>query len=183
MNTTFRVAPFSVTTWIWTGTFFVVLAFFLWRMVANGASDPFDVGVSVLLSILIVLGFVRSVRAYHVTDRTIEVARTLASRIRLDRAEIASIEVRPNLGSFFNRSILATGGLFGWSGKARIRKPTDIDSLEAEVFGTNPANAVLVELKSGRNVVLTPADPTAFVAAVRGPKPRQEGNRGKGKKN
>ena len=182
MNTTFRVAPFSVTTWIWTGTFFVVLAFFVWRMVSNGASDPFDVGVSVLLSILIVFGFVRSVRAYHVTDRTIEVARTLASRIRLDRAEIASIEVRPNLGSFFNRSILATGGLFGWSGKARIRNPTDVDSLEAEVFGTNPANAVLVELKSGRNVVLTPADPKAFVAAVQGPQPKQGGGQRKGRK-
>ncbi len=182
MITTFRVAPYSVMTWIWTGTFVFALGFFLWRMVATGSTDVFDVGVTALLGVLIVFGFVRSVRAYQVTDSSIEVVRTLAGRISIDRAEIANVEANPNLGSFFNVSVLGTGGLFGWSGKARIRRPADIDSLEAEVFGTSSANSVVVELKSGRTVVLTPADPKAFVAAVQGPNMKQSGGRRKGKK-
>jgi hypothetical protein len=181
LNTTFRVAPFSVMAWIWTGTFAGAFAYFLYSVVA-GATDLFNVAVTLLLGILIVLGFIRSVRAYHVTDRTVEIVRVVAGRIRLDRSEIDNIEARPDLGSFFNLSPLATGGLFGWSGKARIRRPSDIESLEAEVYGTNSKNAVVVELKSGRTVVLTPADPEAFVAAVQGPQAKQGGRRRRGKK-
>ena len=183
MNTTFRVAPFSVLAWIWTGTFVFAVGFFVWRMVATGSAEPFDIGVTALLGVLIVLGFVRSVRGYHVTDLAIEIVRTAAGRINIDRAEIDSVEAKPDIGSFFNTSPLGTGGLFGWSGKARVRRPADIDSLEAEVYGTNPANSVVVELKSGRTLVLTPADPTAFVTAVQGPEvKRSSGGRRRGRK-
>lgn len=182
MNTTFRVAPFSVLAWIWTGTFVFAFGFFLWRMLVTGTADLFDVAVTTLLGILIVGSFARSVRAYHVTDRTLEIVRTAVGRISIDRTDITSVEAKPNIGSFFNMSVLGTGGLFGWAGKARIRRPADVDSLEAEVYGTNPANSVVVELKSGRTLVLTPADPTAFVAATQSPEMRQSGGRRKGRK-
>lgn len=182
MNTTFRVAPYSVLAWIWTGTFVFALGFFVWRMVATGAYDPFDILITALLGVMIVLAFVRSVRGYQVTDKTIEVVRSLAGRIHLDRTEITNVEARSDLGSFFNTSPLATGGLFGWSGKARIRRPADIDSLEADVFGTNSKNSVVLELKSGRTVVLTPADPRAFVAAVQRPEMKQSSGRRRGRK-
>ncbi len=182
MNTTFRVAPYSVLVWIWTGTFLFAFGFFAWRVVVTGATEPFDMVVTALLGVLIVLGFVRSVRAYHVTDQAIQIVRTVAGRINIDRAGIDSVNIRPNLGSFFNTSLLGAGGLFGWSGKARIRHPTDVESLEAEVFGTDPANAVVIELKGGRTLVLTPADPNAFVAAVEGPEAKLSGGRKKGRK-
>ena len=177
MNTTFRVAPYSVMAWIWTGTFVVAFGFFVWRMVVTGSIDPFDFAVTAFLGVMIVAGFVRSVRAYRVTDRAIEIVRTVGSRINIDRGEIEDVEARPDLGSFFNMSPLGSGGLFGWSGKARIRRPSDIESLEAEVYGTNSANSVIIELKGGRTIVLTPADPTSFVAAVRGPEMKQGGRR------
>ena len=182
MKTTFRVAPYSVLAWVWTGTFVFAIAFFAWRMAVTGSTDPFDIGVTAVLGVLIVLGFARSVRSYQVTDQAIQVVRTVAGRINIDRADIDSVEAKPDIGSFFNTSPLGTGGLFGWSGKARIRRPADIDSLEAEVYGTNPANSVVVELKSGRTLVLTPADPAAFVAAVQGPEAKRSGGRKKGRK-
>jgi hypothetical protein len=137
---------------------------------------------TVLLGVLIVSGFLRSVRAYRVTERTLEIVRTAAGRISIDRTDIAGVEAKPDIGSFFNTSVLGTGGLFGWAGKARIRRPADVDSLEAEVYGTNPANSVVVELKSGRTLVLTPADPSAFVAALQSPEMRQSGGKRKGRK-
>ena len=182
MNTTFRVAPYSVLAWIWTGTFVFALGFFVWRMAVTGSTDPFDIGVAALLAVLIVLGFVRSVRSYRVTDQAVEIVRAVAGRINIDRADIDSVEARPDPGSFFNTSVLGTGGLFGWSGKARIRRPSDIDSLEAEVYGTNPANSVVVELKGGRTLVLTPADPTAFITAIQGPEAKRGSGRKKGRK-
>jgi hypothetical protein len=168
--------------WIWTGTFVVAFGFFVWRMVVTGSIDPFDIAVTAFLGVMIVVGFVRSVRAYQVTDRAIEVVRAAGSRINIDRADIEGVEAKPDLGSFFNMSPLGSGGLFGWSGKARIRRPSDIESLEAEVYGTNSANSVIIELKSGRIIVLTPADPSAFVAAVRGPEMKLGGGRRKGRK-
>lgn len=177
MNTTFRVAPYSVMAWVWTITFIAAFAYFLYSVLVIGATDLFNVAVTILLGGLIVFGFVRSVRGYQVTDSKVEIVRTASGRINIDRAEIDNVEARPNIGSFFNMSLLGTGGLFGWSGKARVRKPGDINSVEAEVFGTNSNNAVVVELKGGRTLVLTPADPAAFVAAVRGPEARQSGSK------
>jgi Bacterial PH domain len=179
VNSTFRVAPYSMTAWVWTLTFIAGLVIFIWRLFLSGVSfDVIDLGFTVLLAIIVGYGYMRSVRSYRVTDDQVQIIRSGPGRINIDRADIASVEAKANLGSFFNMSILGTGGLFGWAGRARIRNPTDIRSLEAEVFGTNPANSVLMQLRSGRKLVLTPADPAAFVAAIDGPRAiRVQGSR------
>lgn len=171
MNATFRVAPYSVTAWIWTVTFIAGLFYFLMRIVITGAADLSDMGFALLLGVMIVFAFLRSVRAYIVTDSEIQVVRSGPGRIGVNRADISSVEASPDIGAFFNVNLIGTGGLFGWAGKARVRHPTDIQSLNAEVLGTNSANSVLMQLKNGRTIILTPADPAAFVAAVQGPQP------------
>lgn len=185
MNNTFRVAPYSVTAWVWTITFVVGLLYFLWRILVTGAADLTDIGFAALLGVLIIFAFIRSVKAYHVTENEVQIVRSGPGRISISRADINNLVVEPDIGAFFNTGLLGTGGLFGWGGKARVRHPTDIKSLDAEVFGTNSANSVLLELNSGRTIILTPANPVAFVAAVQGSQPsayKQTGSRRKARR-
>ncbi len=172
MNAVFKVAPFSATAWVWTITFLGGLLFFAVRAFLAGTSaDLFDVGAAVLLGALTLYALVRSVRGYRVGDGQVAIVRLGPGRINIHRSDISSIEAQPDIGSFFNMSFLSIGGLFGWAGKARVRRTADLQSLDADVFGTNSAYAVLMRLKSGRTLILTPADPAGFVAAVRGLEP------------
>jgi hypothetical protein len=61
----------------------------------------------------------------------------------------------------------STQGLFGWAGKVNVRKPTDTESRLIEVYGTNPANTVLVSLKNDNRLIVTPRDVQGFVGALR----------------
>lgn len=167
MDKSFRVAPYSALAWVWTITFVLGLIFLIYSVVISAAADYLEFALAVAAAVVIVYGYMRSVRSYRVTDSDVQIIRSGTGRITIDRADITSIEARPNIGNFFNLSVLSIGGLFGWAGKARVRQSSDLTSLEAEVFGTNSASSVLMQLKSGRKLILTPADPSGFVAAVR----------------
>ena len=58
--------------------------------------------------------------------------------------------------------------MLGWAGKTRVRNPSDLKSMEADVYGTNPKFSVALEMRTGRKLVLTPADPAGFAAALQG---------------
>lgn len=185
MNTTFRIAPYSVTAWIWTVAFIAGLVYFVYRIVVTGAADLSDIAFSGLLGFMVIFAYMRSVKAYRVTESEVQIVRSGPGRISISKADINNVTAKPDIGAFFNMGLLGTGGLFGWGGKARVRHPTDIKSLETEVFGTNSANSVLIELSSGRTIILTPADPAAFVAALQGSQPKaysRQGGQRRGRK-
>ena len=170
MNGVFRVAPFGVVAWLWTGGFILGLIYFVVRIglhLSGGIPpDTYDVGVGVLLIVLIVYSWIRSVKRYRVADSGVTIERKGPGRINIAADNIARVEAKPDVGSFFNLTPLSLGGLFGWAGKVRIRNAPNVNADQAEAYGTNPAKSVSLHLKNGRVVIVTPTDPEGFVFAL-----------------
>jgi Bacterial PH domain len=166
----FRVAPFGTIAWVWTLGFIFGILFFGVRAAldisAGRVPEFFDVGATVILLALTIYGWMRSVRRYNVNDSSLVVERAVTGKVQIPYESIKSVTAKPDLGSFFNTTIFSIGGLFGWADRVEARKPRDTTSLNAIAYGTNPENSVLLELDSGRVLILTPADPQAFVAAM-----------------
>lgn len=171
MTENFKVAPYGATAWVWTISFILGLIFFGARTVlafSGGAvPDPFDAGATIILLALIVYAWLRSVRGYTLSESELTVLRAGPGRLHIPVADIVGVKADPDLGTFFNVSFLSVGGVFGWAGRVRVRKPTDMNSTDAIAYGTNPANTLLLELKNGRKVILTPKDTHAMETALR----------------
>ncbi len=167
---TFRIAPYNVVAWIWTITYVVALFFFGIRLsttLAGGlVPDPLDLVFTILLLFVVVFAWLRSVRSYAIAGGQLVIVRAGPGRLAIPLDEITRALADASIGSFFNVSFLSTGGVFGWAGRARVRNPSDLKSMDAEVYGTNPKFAVLVELRSGRKLVLTPTDPKGLETAL-----------------
>lgn len=170
MSQFFRVAPLGATALVWTIGFIVALLYFGGRAlleVVNGElPDPLDAGVGIVLSLLIIYAWLRSVKGYVVGDSALTVVRAGPGRIHIAVENIESIKANPDIGGFFNNSLLSVGGVFGWAGKASVRQPLDIRSTQAEIYGTNPRNSVVLQLSSGRTIIVTPANPSALLGAI-----------------
>jgi hypothetical protein len=168
---TFKAARFGSLAWIWTLSYLAIFLFFMVRIVlalAGGTlPDPVDVGFGLLLLVVVVYTWMRSVRAYSIDSENLTIIRSGPGRVNMALADITDAKVATDLGTFFNTSMLGVGGLFGWAGRARVRRPTDVRSTDVMVYGTNPANSLLLEMKDGRKVVLTPADPQAMESAFK----------------
>jgi hypothetical protein len=126
----------------------------------------FDVGAAAVLLVLLVYGWLRSVRGYSIEGDRLVVHRAGPGKVNIAISDIEAAEADSDLGSFINPSFLSTGGLFGWAGKVKVRKPMDVNSLDAIAYGTNPSKAVLLALKDGRLIVVTPDDPKAMETAL-----------------
>lgn len=170
MGASFPVARLGTVALVWTFGFFAVALYFIWRTAqafSEGRSpDRYDLGVSLLLVTLIVYGWLRSVRRYRLKAGSLLIERWALRSVVLPLDGIKSIEAAPTLGSFFNTGILSIGGLFGWAGRAQVRRTGERQVLDAEVYGTNPANIVLARLNNGQAYVLTPSDPQGLVDAA-----------------
>jgi hypothetical protein len=166
----FKVAPYGAVAWVWTLSFIGGTIFFAVRAVlalANGQQPQFfDVGASIILLVLLGYGWLRSVRGYSVEGGQVVVNRAGPGKVNIALTDIDAAEADSDLGSFINPTFLSIGGLFGWAGKVKVRKPSDVNSLDAIAYGTNPSKAVLLALNSGRLVVLTPDDPRAMETAL-----------------
>jgi hypothetical protein len=167
----FRVAPFTVQVFINTLLFIAALAFFAIRaalaLAAGKLPDNFDLGASIALAIVIAYAWLRSVKGYRLAQRELVIERVGPGKLHISLENILSAEAQPNLGSFLRTGYLSIQGLFGWAGKTIVRKPTDLKSQQAEVYGTNPASAVVLRLQSDRMVIVTPAEVDSFLQALR----------------
>ncbi len=171
MSRFFRVAPFDATTFVVTIVFVLALGYFAVRTVLDFANnqpiDTFNSGAMVLLAVIMGWSLVRSVRGYRLGNGTLLIERLGPGKIGIPLADIENAEPRTDLGNFVRAGFLSMQGLFGWTGKVNVRKPTDIESQRMEVYGTNPANTVLLQLKEDRRVIVTPRDIDGFVTALR----------------
>ncbi len=171
MNSFFRVAPLPTVSVITTVGFIGVLLFFLARSVLaiSGGKTPdnLDLLGAVALTVITTYSWLRSVKGYRLEGDQIVIDRTGPGKLHIGITSINSVELQPDLGAFVNTGLLSTGGLFGWAGKVNVRKPTDIKSLQAEVYGTNPSKMVVLRLPNERRVILTPADAAGFTQALR----------------
>lgn len=166
----FRVAPYSMIVWLWTVTYLIGFVFFATNTVGALASglvpDQLDFSLTLVIFGILFYAWLRSVRSYHVTDTELIIARAGPGRMHIAIGEILGAQATPDIGTFFNIGILSIGGVVGWAGKARVRNPSDLKSMEADVYGTNPKYSVVLDMKTGRKLILTPADPAGFAAAL-----------------
>jgi PH (Pleckstrin Homology) domain-containing protein len=166
----FKVAPYGAVAWVWTVSFIAAVLFFGGRALLDvaGGRQPqlFDVGAAAVLLVLLVYGWLRSVRGYSIEGDRLVIHRAGPGKVNIAIPDIEAAEADSDLGSFINPSFLSTGGLFGWAGKVKVRKPMDVNSLDAIAYGTTPAKAVLLALKNGRLIVVTPNDPNALETAL-----------------
>ena len=171
MNESFKPAPPGTVAILWTLGFIGVFLYFLVRVglavSGNVSPDLYDVGGALILLGFILYGWARSVKSYRVSDGEMSVERMAIAGVRIPLSLVKSAQSQPDIGGFFNNSMFGSGGLFGWGGKARVRKPSDVTGMEAYVYGANPKKSVVFYMEGGKNIVVTPADPQAFLAAIR----------------
>lgn len=167
----FKKAPFNIVAWIWTLTYLLGFIFFATRsliIVLNGSfPDVVDTFFTLALLIVVVMAYLRSVRYYAIEGDQLVIVRSGPGRINIPLEHVVGAVADPAIGSFFNVTFLSTGGVFGWAGKARVRNPSDLKSLDAEVYGTNPKYALMMELRSGRIVIVTPVDAKGLETELR----------------
>jgi Bacterial PH domain len=167
----FRVAPFDVAVFVPTIVFILALGFFVVRVLlaysAGTEPEVFDLGAGVVLAAIIGFARLRSVKGYRIGQGELLIERAGPGKVHIPLESILGAEAQSNMGAFIRSGFLSTQGLFGWSGMVSIRKPTDLKTMHAEVYGTNPANAVAVRLLSERTIIVTPADAEGFVGALR----------------
>jgi hypothetical protein len=166
----FRVAPYSLTVWLWTATYVIGFVYFGSNTAVALSSgflpDQFDFVLTLVTFGILLYAWLRSIRSYHLSDKELVIVRGGPGRMHIAVSEILGAQAAPNIGTFFNIGVLSIGGVMGWAGKTRVRNPSDLKSMEADVYGTNPKYSVAMEMKTGRKLVLTPADPTGFAAAL-----------------
>jgi hypothetical protein len=167
----FRAAPLTPGAFITTLVFIAALGYFAVKSalaLANG-NDPeaFDLFAGLGLALIIAYAWLRSVKGYALVGREVVINRAGPGKIHIPLDGITSMEVQPDLGSFIKPGMFSIQGLFGWAGTAKVRKPTDVISLHAQVYGTNPANMVVLRLNNGRVIILTPSDTTGFAESLR----------------
>lgn len=178
MSETFKPAPPSVATIITTLAFVAVFIYFATNVglaLTKSAYPPlFDAGGALILLGFIIYGWARSVKVYRVSPGELNIDRALIKGVHVPLELLKSVQVDADLGSFYNRSMLGSGGLFGWGGRARVRKYSDINAIDAYVYGSDPKHTVIFRLEGDQNIVVTPADPQGFVAAIRKANTRQD---------
>jgi len=175
----FKVAPYGTVAWIWTIVWSLLTLYFAVVTImylANGQIPaPLDALFTVVLVSTLIYAWLRSVRGYRLEGGELIIDRAGPGKIHISVSNIANVDGNPNLGSFFNRSFFSLGGVFGWSSRVGVRKAQDINTLDADAYGTNPGKMLLLEMKDGRKIILTPRDPQAMEASLRmagvGPKP------------
>ena len=170
MSDKFKVAGLSGIAIVWTVGFIGAFLYFVLGIVLSIYTGTtitlFDIVGSALLLSLIVYSWLSTVGGYIVDGENITIVRHGPGRIVIPLEKITSAAHKPAIGNFFNTGFFGLGGLFGWAGRTRVRNPTDIDALEAEVYGTNPKHSVVLEMENGNTIVLTPTDPQAFLASL-----------------
>src|SRR3954471_3786610 len=167
----FRVASYDRTTVVTTILFVVVLAYFAIKSalaVMNGQfPDRFDLLVSILLTGIIIFAWLRSVKGYRVEQGRVVIDRSGPGKVTIALDDVQGIDTAPDLGTFVRAGTFSTQGIFGWAGKIHVRRPTDVKSLFAEVYGTNATSAVVLRLPADRTVIVTPRDREGFSQALR----------------
>jgi hypothetical protein len=147
-------------------------------LLAGGSPGTVDGLLAVLVAAAILYRLAMAVRGYrlevHEGQPVLWIERVLPGRRGVPLARLRDVRVEPKLPPILNTSMLSMGGLFGWTGPAMIRDLGNVDA-----YGTNNSKAVVLEFtaapgkepllpnKKGPIYVVTPADPAAFVAAVR----------------
>jgi len=121
---------------------------------------PLRLGLVALPVLIVLVTLPFMVRGYLLTEKEIEVQR-LGWRTLLPLAGLVAVTGQPE-GLRGSMRLFGNGGLFamtGWYWNRRIGR--------FRAYATDPARAVLLRYRDGRQVVLTPHDVQHFIVKVR----------------
>ena len=125
----------------------------------SGVAHGVGTIVAVSLPIMLLMSVLFVITGFAVDSRTLSVRRMLWPT-RIDLSGLREIRRDPQAIKGSTR-LFGNAGLFSFSGVYRSRKLG-----RYRLFATDPENAVILVRASG-TVVVTPADPDAFIEAVR----------------
>lgn len=114
---------------------------------------------AILLGVIYGITYALSPKQYVLTEQTLVIEKRLG-KVSINRAEIENVELLAD--GALDRSVrtFGVGGLFGYFGKfynANLGKMT--------WYATRKNNAVLVNTKNGKKIILTPDEASSFVKA------------------
>jgi hypothetical protein len=164
MRTRFAAAPWSKSLKLMSAfstAVLVVVGIAAYRAIpmVSGVAHMVGLGIALTLVLSLIGGALFIVTGYAIDERGLHIERPLfATRIALDGLERIWSDPRACQGSL---RVFGNGGLFSFTGL--FRNPT---LGNYRLFGTDLSRAVVLALPR-RKVVITPADPDAFIALVR----------------
>lgn len=94
---------------------------------------------------------------YRTTDSQLIVSR-LIKKVVLDKSEVLNVELLTNEDLKWTIRTFGVGGLFGYFGKFRNSKIGNMIW-----YATRRNNAILISLKDGQKIVITPDDPESLI--------------------
>lgn len=99
---------------------------------------------------------------YALTEHTLTIERKTLWSIRIPLSQISACHPLPRAALQDAIRIYGTGGLFGWAGRYRAR---GIGAFT--MYATSLDRLILVQRRRRRPIVISPADPTAFLDGLR----------------
>lgn len=99
---------------------------------------------------------------YALDNRALYVERKALRTLRVPLDQIVAVRLVPRASLYGAMRVYGTGGLFGWSGRYRIR---DVGAVSMQA--TNLERLIVIERRRRRPLLISPADTNAFLAGLR----------------
>lgn len=97
---------------------------------------------------------------YRTTDNKLIINR-LIKKVILDKSEVLNVELLTNEDLKWTIRTFGVGGLFGYFGKFRNSKIGNMTW-----YATRRNNAILINLKDGQRIVITPDNPESLIVEL-----------------
>lgn len=137
----------------------LVASFMLWKEVITQQQYYLSIFAIVLL-VVYVGAYLLSIDYYQLTDDALVIHRKI-NTVKIQRDQIESATSIQQLATLGNIRLIGNGGLFGYMGKYRNLKFGNYS-----FYGTQRKNLVLIKLKNGKQLVITPDQPHSLIDAL-----------------
>lgn len=134
----------------------LVLIFFIHQL----APPAMLLGVPILA--LPALAYASTPMGYAVDERAIYIERKALSTVRVPLTQVTAVRPLPRPALSGAMRVYGTGGLFGWAGRYKARRLGAVS-----MHATNLDRLILVERRRRRALLISPADPNAFLSGLR----------------
>jgi hypothetical protein len=99
---------------------------------------------------------------YGMDERTLWIERKAFRTVRVPLGSISDVRPLPAASLHGAIRVYGTGGLFGWAGRYRLRGLGAVS-----MHATNLERLILVQRRGRRPLLISPADPDAFLRGLR----------------
>jgi hypothetical protein len=108
------------------------------------------------------LAYAGSPLGYAIDNQAVYVERKVWGRVRIPLNQITAVQLVPRTALQGAMRVYGTGGLFGWSGRYRMRGLGAV-SMQA----TNLERLIVIQRRRRKPILISPTDTNAFLAGLR----------------